>query len=65
MQAIERYITARTFVYRIQSIGYFDGGGPMTSVEAVVDVSSGTPHIVYYRDLTGLGKAFDPTNIQQ
>src|SRR5262249_52559704 len=35
LQTLDRYITARSQVYRVQSIGYFDGGGPVCRVEAV------------------------------
>lgn len=59
LQTLERYITARTSVYRVQSVGYFDGGGPTARVEAVIDTNSGQPRIVYWCDLTELGKGFD------
>jgi hypothetical protein len=55
-------------VYRIQSIGYFEKGGPVARVEAVVDTNPinpglpGSPRILYYRDLTELGRAIDPRN---
>ena len=35
-------------VYRVQSIGYFDEGGPMARVEAVIDANQGKPRVVYY-----------------
>jgi type II secretory pathway component PulK len=60
LQSLERYITARTQVYRVQAIGYFDEGGPVARVEAVIDTNQGKPRIVYYRDLTDLGRALDP-----
>lgn len=60
LQALERYVTARTQVYRIQSVGYFQNGGPVVRVEAVVDVNDGKPRILYYRDLTELGRSIDP-----
>ena len=60
LQALERFITARTQVYRIQSIGYFEKSGPVARVEAVVDVNKGKPRILYYRDLSELGRAIDP-----
>jgi type II secretory pathway component PulK len=60
LQALERYITARTQVYRIQSIGYFEQSGPVVRVEAVIDVNQGKPRIIYYRDLSELGRAIDP-----
>lgn len=63
LQGLERYITARTQVYRVQSIGYFTEGGPMARVEAIVDANLGKPRIVYYRDLTDLGRSIDPRNL--
>jgi type II secretory pathway component PulK len=61
LQTVDRYITARTQVYRLQSIGYFDGGGPSARIEAVIDTNAGRPRIIYWRDLTELGKGFDLT----
>ena len=60
--ALERYVTARSQVYRIQSVGYFERGGPVVRVEAIVDTNDGKPRILYYRDLTELGRAIDPRN---
>ena len=34
-------------------------GGPMARVEAVIDTNGGKPRIVYWRDLSELGKGFD------
>ena len=65
LQGLERYITARTQVYRVQSIGYFAQGGPLARVEAVVDANQGKPRIVYYRDLTEMGRSIDPRNLNQ
>ncbi len=62
MQTLERYITAQTQVYRIQSIGYFEKDGPLVRLEAIVDTNGGTPRIIYYRDLTELGRSIDPRN---
>jgi hypothetical protein len=59
LQQLENYITARTFVYRVQSIGYYDNGGASARVEAVIDTNQGRPRILYMRDLTSLGKAFN------
>jgi type II secretory pathway component PulK len=64
MSKLEQYITTRSQVYRVQSIGYFDGGGPSARVEAVIDTNGGVPRILYYRDLTELGKGFDLQNNQ-
>src|SRR5262249_53576673 len=59
MQTLERYVTARTSVYRVQSVGHFDQGGPTARVEAVIDTNGGKPRIVMMRDLTELGRGFD------
>jgi hypothetical protein len=58
LQQLENYITARTFVYRVQSVGYYDSGGATARVEAVIDTNLGRPRIVYWRDLSSLGKGF-------
>lgn len=60
MQSLERYVTARTQVYRVISVGYFDEVGPIARVEAVIDTNQGKPRIAYYRDLTDQGRAVDP-----
>jgi type II secretory pathway component PulK len=59
LQALDKYVTTRSQVYRLQSVGYFDGGGPTARIEAVIDINSGKPRIVHWRDLTELGKGFD------
>jgi hypothetical protein len=59
LQTVDRYITARAQVYRVQSVGYFEGGGPTARIEAIIDTNGGRPRIIYWRDLTELGKGFD------
>jgi type II secretory pathway component PulK len=59
VKALEPYITARSQVYRIQSVGYFDAEGPTVRIEAVIDTNNGRPRILMRRDLTELGKGFD------
>lgn len=58
LQSLERYITSRPQVYRVQVVGHFEGGGPSARIEAIIDTNAGRPRIVYYRDLTELGRAF-------
>ncbi|MEZ6141609.1 MAG: type II secretion system protein GspK [Zavarzinella sp.] len=60
VQAMDRYITARSSVFRLQSIGYFAEGGPIARVEAVIDTNNGLPRILYYRDLTEMSRSLDP-----
>jgi DNA uptake protein ComE-like DNA-binding protein len=59
VKRLEKYITSRSQVYRMQVIGYRDGGGPTARVEAVIDANNQRPRIVYWRNLTELGKGFD------
>src|SRR5207253_5507219 len=35
LKTLARYITARSQVFRVQSVGHFDGGGPTARIEAV------------------------------
>ncbi len=58
MAALDPYLTARGAVYRAQSVGYFDEGGPFVRLEAVIDGSIDPPRIVTIRDLTELGRGF-------
>lgn len=63
IRSLAPYITARSQVYRFQSIGYFDKpNNPVARFEAVVDggyPTLGRPRIVYTRDLTNMGQAYD------
>ena len=62
LRTLDTYVSARTQVYRVQSVGYFDGKGPAARVEAVIDVNGGRPRIVAWRNLTELGKGWSDTN---
>jgi hypothetical protein len=57
---IEPHITGQTQVFSVQAVGYFEEEGPVARVEAVVDVSKSSPRVRYWRDLSGLGRGFDP-----
>lgn len=59
MRALERYVTSSSQVYRVQSIGYFDEGGPVARIEAVIDTNNGRPRILMWRDLSDLGRGFN------
>lgn len=54
------YITARGDVFRMQVIGYFDGGGPTSRLEAVIDATQNPPQVVFLRDLSDLGRGYSP-----
>jgi type II secretory pathway component PulK len=58
LRTLEKYITARTQVYRVQSLGYAATGGPVSRLEAVIDTNLGRPRVVLWRDLSELGAGF-------
>jgi hypothetical protein len=61
-QTLEKYITGTSMVYRVQSVGYFQGGGPTARMEAVIDTNQGAPRFLFVRDLADLENppAFPP-----
>ena len=62
MQQLDRYVTARGGIYRVQSVGYFDEAGPFTRLEAVIDTtqSQKPPVVISLIDLTDLGRGYPP-----
>jgi len=63
MRLLDKYLTARGDVYRAQSIGYFDEGGPTTRLEAVIDATQVPPKLLLYRDFTALGKGYTDSQL--
>lgn len=60
MRALDPYITARGDVFRMQSVGFFELGGPVSRIEAVIDATQDPPQVVFVRDLTDLGRGYTP-----
>ncbi len=58
MKRLMPYLCASGSVYRAQSIGYFDRGGPAARIEVVIDATSSPPSIVFWRDMTYLGRGY-------
>jgi DNA uptake protein ComE-like DNA-binding protein len=58
MKALMPYVCGGGSVYRAQVIGYFDAEGPACRVEAVVDTSSGMARVVFWRELSHLGRGY-------
>ncbi len=54
------YITARSFQFRLRSMGYNPASGRYCVLEAVIDTAGPTARVVYLRDLTGLGVPLVP-----
>jgi hypothetical protein len=59
LKALDRFVTARTQVYRIQVVGHFADKGPSARLEAVIDTNRGRPRFVYWRDLSELGRGYN------
>ncbi len=60
LKQIEQYVTTTSQVFRVQSVGYFEGGNQYARVEAVIDTNGGQPRLVTpIRDLSPLGKGFN------
>ena len=58
MQSLDPYITSRGDVYKVQALGFFDGGGPVARIEAIVDSTQLPPRITAQRDLNELGRGY-------
>ena len=61
MKQIMPYITSSGRVYRAQAVGFFDRPGPACRIEAVIDATSPIPRLLFWRDLSHLGRGFAPT----
>ncbi|MCH8924125.1 MAG: hypothetical protein IIA67_13380, partial [Planctomycetes bacterium] len=58
MKALMPFVTGGGSVYRAQIVGYFDKGGPSFRVETVIDATSGVPRVVFWRDISHLGRGY-------
>ena len=53
------YITGRSMQYRVESVGYFDKGGPTCRLQAVLDLTTERTRVLYLRELTVLGVGYN------
>ncbi len=58
MKSLIPFMTAGGCVYRVQIIGYGENGGPPVRIEAVLDTGEGEAQLVFYRNLSHLGRGF-------
>ncbi|MBC8113052.1 MAG: hypothetical protein H7062_01620, partial [Candidatus Saccharimonas sp.] len=58
MRELDPYLTARGSVFRAQVFGFFDGGGPVTRLEVMVDSTKNPPRVTFQRDLNNLGHGY-------
>lgn len=63
MRKLDKYLTGRGDVFRVQSVGFFDGGGPAARIEAVIDGTVTPAKIVSFRDLSDLGRGYAPAQL--
>ena len=55
------WITTGGDVFRVQSIGHYDQGGPSIRLEAIIDATEYPPKVSFMRNLTHLGAGYHPS----
>lgn len=63
MVTLDPWITAHGDVYQLQAVGFFDGGGPVSRVEATIDGTQRPPRITLLRDMNELGRGFSRSQL--
>ncbi len=56
-------LTTGGSVYRAQVVGFFDEGGPVVRLEAILDATTLPVRVVSLKDLTALGRGFLPEEL--
>ena len=62
-QRFERYLTGRSFVYRVHAIGFFPGNATQARIEAVIDVSGSLPRVRWWAELSRYGRGIDARSL--
>ncbi len=63
LRNLDKYLTARGDIFKVQSVGFFEGGGPFSRIEAIIDGSVTPAKIISYRDLSDLGRGYPPSQL--
>ncbi len=58
MVKLDRFLTGRGHVFRVQIVGFFEEGGGFTRVEATIDSTESPAKVVAVSDLTELGRGY-------
>ena len=58
MRALTPFVTARGDVFRAQVVGYYQGGGPSSRAEVVLDATGAVPRLLFWRDISHLGRGY-------
>lgn len=59
MRLLMPIITGGGDVYRAQIVGYFEGKNASSRAEVVIDATTVNPKVIYWRNLSHLGRGFD------
>ncbi|HXT57103.1 MAG TPA: hypothetical protein VN699_00645 [Pirellulales bacterium] len=65
MKQIMPFVTSSGRVFRAQVVGHFDRPGPTSRIEAIIDATTPIPRLLFWRDLTHLGRGYGPTLLGQ
>ncbi len=58
MKQLMPFVNAGGDVYRAQVVGYYQGGQASSRVEAVFDATTTTPRLLFWRDISHLGRGY-------
>jgi type II secretory pathway component PulK len=58
MKQLMPFVTGSGDVYRAQVVGYFQGGEASSRAEAVFDATTTTPRLLFWRDISHLGRGY-------
>ncbi len=58
MKAMQPFICGGGSVYRAQIVGYYEKDGPAARIEVVIDATVTPPKVVFWRDLSHLGRGY-------
>jgi hypothetical protein len=65
MKAILPFVTCGGNVFRATAVGFFEGGGPASRIEAVFDATAQPPTVLFWRDLSPLGRGYPMDTLNQ
>ncbi len=65
MKMLIPLVSAGGDVYRAQIVGFYDEGGPAARIEAIIDGSRANPRLVFWRDISHLGRGYSLDTLGQ
>ncbi len=64
MKQLMPFVTCGGSVYKAQVVGYFEQRGPAVRVEAIIDATVRPARVLFWRDLSHLGRGFSVETLQ-